>query len=65
MMSQRSVKKLAEESLDKLVSQPCFIAFIDINSNHIAFCVLRYTQSLMDILEFLDKSPDDHSVLEE
>lgn len=68
MMSHRSVKKLAEESLDKLVSQSFFFfffAFIVIHSNHIAFfCVLRYTQSLMEILEFLEKSPDDHSVLE-
>ncbi|RXN09660.1 pyruvate dehydrogenase (acetyl-transferring) kinase isozyme mitochondrial-like protein [Labeo rohita] len=28
-------------------------------------CLLRYIQSLMDILEFLEKSPDEQSVLEE
>lgn len=27
-------------------------------------CFPRYTQSLMELLEFLDKSPDDHRVLE-
>ncbi|XP_034450230.1 pyruvate dehydrogenase (acetyl-transferring) kinase isozyme 2, mitochondrial-like isoform X2 [Hippoglossus hippoglossus] len=30
----------------------------------LCLCSLRYNDSLMEILEFLDKNPDDHSVLE-
>lgn len=42
------------------------IEILNLNAQTCAFvCVQRYIQSLMEILEFLDKSPEDHSALEE
>lgn len=39
---------------------------LHVYASKILFCdVLRYIQSLMEILEFLDKNPDDFKVLGE